>query len=397
MSRGELCIYNSLSKKEERLEAGSLIGLYVCGITPYDITHLGHAFTYTAFDVLVRYLRFLEHRVTYVQNVTDIDDDILIRAAAIGVDWKELGEEQTRKYIEDMKTLNNLPPDIMPRATDHIEDMIRVIEGLLEEGFAYETRGNIYFRVQSTQNFGKLCPIPYEAQLQLANERGNFPDDPLKKDPLDFVLWQAKKNGEPFWPSPWSQGRPGRHIECSAMSMKYLGGSTVIHGGGEDLMFPHHDCEIAQSENYIGQSFVRHWMHTGMVYCGAKKMSKSLGNMIFLSDLVAKYPPDAVRLYLLSHHYRRGWNYDPQELEAADSLARILIETGSGVADADEEDLSRFSEPFLSALAQGLDTPRAIQELNKLANLRNPSASRALRTLGGSVLGLSFNPDVGIG
>ena len=351
MSRGEPCIYNSLSRKEERLEAGSLIGLYVCGITPYDTTHLGHAFTFTAFDVLVRYLRFLGHRVTYVQNFTDVDDDILLRAGATEVDWKELGEEQTRKYMEDMKILNNLPPDIMPRATDHIEDMIGVIEGLLEKGFAYKTMGNIYFRVQSTQIFGKLCPIPYEAQLQLANERGNFPGDPLKKDPLDFVLWQAKKEGEPYWPSPWSEGRPGWHIECSAMSMKYLGENLAIHGGGEDLMFPHHDCEIAQSENYIGQPFGRYWMHTGMVYCGAKKMSKSLGNMIFLSDLVVNVPPDAVRLYLLSHHYRRSWNYDPQGLEAANSLARIFIEMGSGVADADEEELNRFSEPFLSVLS----------------------------------------------
>ena len=393
MSRGELCVYNSLSRKQQRIEeSGSSIGLYVCGITPYDTTHLGHAFTYTAFDVLVRYLRFLGHRVTYVQNITDVDDDLLLRSAAIGVNWKELGEEHTRKYMDDMKTLNNLPPDIMPRATDHIDDIIRVVEGLFEKGFAYERRGNIYFRVQSAQNFGTLCPIPYEAQLLLANERGNFPEDPLKQDPLDFVLWQAKKDRDPHWPSPWSEGRPGWHIECSAMSMKYLGETFAIHGGGEDLKFPHLDCEIAQSENYTGRPFVRNWMHIGMVYCGAKKMSKSLGNMIFLSDLAAKYPSDAVRLYLLSHQYRRGWNYDPQGLELANSLARILNEAVSGVEAADEEELSRFSEPFLAALARDLDTPHAIQELKRLANHRDSSARRALRTLSESILGLSFTP-----
>ncbi len=393
MRRSELSIYNSLSRKQDRVEGDPSIGLYVCGITPYDTTHLGHAFTYTAFDVLVRYLRFLGHRVTYVQNITDVDDDILLRAAAIGVDWKELGNGETRKYMEDMKTLNNLPPDVMPRATEHIQDMIKIVEGLLEKGLAYEKEGNVYFHVRSAPDFGKLCPMPYQAQLDLANERGNFPDDPLKQDPLDFVLWQAKKEGEPYWLSPWSEGRPGWHIECSAMSMKYLGESFAIHGGGEDLMFPHNECEIAQSEHYTGRPFVRYWMHTGMVYCRAKKMSKSLGNMIFLSDLAAKYAPDVVRLYLLSHHYRGSWNYDPRGLEVMNSLAQRFCQAASDVMDADEEDLSRWAEPFLVAMARDLDTPRSIQELRRLADERDSSAARALRTLGGSILGLGFSPD----
>ena len=250
---GDPVLYNTLSRVKEPLTE-TRIGLYVCGVTPYDTTHLGHAFTYTSFDVLVRYLRFLGRDVTYVRNITDIDDDILLRAGIRDMDWKELGDREYAKFVNDMVGLNNLEPEHEPRATEHIPEIVAIVEGLLAKGLAYEREGCVYFDVNGGARFRELSKLDYEAQLQLANERGNFPGDEHKKDPLDFVLWQAKKDGEPSWPSPWGDGRPGWHIECSAMSMKYLGESFALHGGGEDLVFPHHEGEIAQSEKLHGQA-----------------------------------------------------------------------------------------------------------------------------------------------
>ncbi len=224
----ELRLYNTLSQQLEPL-TDERVGIYVCGVTPYDTTHLGHAFTYTSFDVLIRYLRFLGREVIYVRNVTDIDDDILLRARSREMDWKELGDRECAKFLADMEHLNNVPPEVEPRATEHIPEIIRIIEGLLAKAFAYERDGHVYFEVKKDADFGCLCRLSYVAQLELANERGNFPADPLKRDPLDFVLWQAKKDHEPSWPSPWGEGRPGWHIECSAMSMKYLGESFAVH------------------------------------------------------------------------------------------------------------------------------------------------------------------------
>jgi L-cysteine:1D-myo-inositol 2-amino-2-deoxy-alpha-D-glucopyranoside ligase len=383
-------LYNTLSCKKEPL-TDARVGIYVCGVTPYDTTHLGHAFTYTAFDVLIRYLRFLGREVTYVRNITDIDDDILLRARSREMHWKELGDREYAKFAADMEHLNNLPPEVEPRATDHIPEIVRMVEGLLEKGCAYASDGNVYFDVKNYPNFGRLCGLSYVAQLELANERGNFPADPLKHDPIDFVLWQAKKDGEPSWPSPWGEGRPGWHIECSAMSMKYLGESFSVHGGGGDLVFPHHEAEIAQSECFTGKPFVRFWMHTGMLYCGEHKMSKSLGNMVFLADLLPVCPPDAVRLYLLGHHYREPWNHDRRELAAARTLARKLTEALNGAgADATPDEIERLGAPLLDALAEDLDTPRAITELRKLAVSGEPEARRVGRALGKRVLGLTF-------
>ena len=383
-------LYNTLTREKEPLSDQS-VGIYVCGVTPYDTTHLGHAFTYTAFDVLIRYLRFLGRNVIYVRNVTDIDDDILLRARSREMHWKELGDREYDKFTTDMEHLNNLPPEHEPRATDHIPDIVQIIEGLLAKGCAYASDGNVYFDVKNYARFGKLCGLSYVAQLELANERGNFPADPLKHDPLDFVLWQAKKDGEPSWPSPWGEGRPGWHIECSAMSMKYLGDSFAIHGGGGDLVFPHHEAEIAQSECLTGKPFVRFWMHTGMLYCGEHKMSKSLGNMVFLADLLPVCPPDAIRLYLLGHHYREPWNHDRRELATARTLARKLSQAlNGGLEEASPEEIERCGSGVLAALADDLDTARAIEELRKLAFSGEPRARRVGRTLGKHVLGLTF-------
>ena len=383
-------LYNTLTREKEPLSDQS-VGIYVCGVTPYDTTHLGHAFTYTAFDVLIRYLRFLGRKVTYVRNVTDIDDDILLRARSREMHWKELGDREYAKFATDMEHLNNLPPEHEPRATDHIPDIVQIIEGLLAKGCAYASDGNVYFDVKNYARFGKLCGLSYVAQLELANERGNFPADPLKHDPLDFVLWQAKKDAEPSWPSPWGEGRPGWHIECSAMSMKYLGETFAIHGGGGDLVFPHHEAEIAQSECLTGKPFVRFWMHTGMLYCGEHKMSKSLGNMVFLADLLPVCPPDAIRLYLLGHHYREPWNHDRRELATARTLARKLSQAlNGGLEEASPDEIERCGSGVLAALADDLDTARAIEELRKLAFSGEPRARRVGRTLGTHVLGLTF-------
>ena len=386
----ELRLYNTLSQQLEPL-TDERVGIYVCGVTPYDTTHLGHAFTYTSFDVLIRYLRFLGREVIYVRNVTDIDDDILLRARSREMDWKELGDRECAKFLADMEHLNNVSPEVEPRATEHIPEIIRIIEGLLAKAFAYERDGHVYFEVKKDADFGCLCRLSYVAQLELANERGNFPADPLKRDPLDFVLWQAKKDHEPSWPSPWGEGRPGWHIECSAMSMKYLGESFAVHGGGADLVFPHHEAEIAQSESFTGKPFVRLWMHTGMLYCGEHKMSKSLGNMVFLADLLPTCRPDAIRLYLLGHHYREPWNHDRRELAAARTLARKLTQMLNGRSEnAPQDEIERWGAAFLAALADDLDTPRAIAELRKLAASGKPEARRVVRTLGQRVLGLRF-------
>jgi L-cysteine:1D-myo-inositol 2-amino-2-deoxy-alpha-D-glucopyranoside ligase len=383
-------LYNTRSQRKEPL-TDQQVGLYVCGVTPYDTTHLGHAFTYTSFDALIRYLRFLGREVTYVRNVTDIDDDILLRARSREMDWKELGDREYAKFVADMYRLNNLPPQFDPRATEHIPEIVRLVEGLLAKGLAYEREGNVYFEVKCDPNFGCLCGLSYVAQLELANERGNFPADPLKRDPLDFVLWQAKKDAEPSWPSPWGEGRPGWHIECSAMSIKYLGESFAIHGGGGDLVFPHHEAEIAQSECLTGKPFVRIWMHTGMLYCGEHKMSKSLGNMVFLSDLLEVCSPDAIRLYLLGHHYREPWNHDKRDLAGARALARRLTQALAGAEEASQDEIGRWGASFLEAISDDLDTPRAIEELRALAAGPQREAQQVARTLGEQVLGLRFD------
>ncbi len=381
--------YNTATHKAEPLHGGD-VGLYVCGVTPYDTSHLGHAFTYAVFDVLVRYLRFLGRRVTYVQNVTDIDDDVLLRAAKTGRDWKELGDEEYADFREQMSRLGNLDPDVAPRATEHIPEIQRIVERLIEKGVAYENEGSVYFEVEKDPKFGRLFNHSYDSMLQIANERGNFPADALKRDALDFVLWQGQKAGEPAWDSPWGPGRPGWHIECSAMAMKYLSETITIHGGGEDLVFPHHDAEIAQSENYSGTLFVRHWLHAAMVYCGEHKMSKSLGNMVFVRDLIDGSSPDALRLHLLSHHYRQPWDQPLDAGVPTVDLAEKLTRAFADVGAPSDAELERYRGEFLAAMANDLDTPAAIAEIERMSGSEEPAARRAAKALGQRVLGLTF-------
>jgi L-cysteine:1D-myo-inositol 2-amino-2-deoxy-alpha-D-glucopyranoside ligase len=397
-------LYNALHERVENFKVDKEpVTIYVCGITPYDTTHLGHAFTYATFDVLIRYLEFLGHPVDYVQNVTDIDDDILRRADRDGDDWKELGDRWTAYFIEDMQTLNVRPPDHFPRATDVIAEMTDIIQRLIEAGLAYESGGSVYFHIDAWPEYGKLSRIPRTEMLPIANERGNIPDDPHKKDPMDFVLWQAQAPGEPAWDSPWGPGRPGWHIECSTMASSLLGDTIDIHGGGADLIFPHHESEIAQSEGATGQKpFVRFWLHTAMVRHDGEKMSKSLGNLVMVRDLLETWSSDAVRLYMADHHFREPWSHDEEELARAEKRAARLREAmlasgGSGTA----VDAGETRTAFIAAMNDNLDTSSALAALDRLANeiLQAAEARRdvtaaqtALRAMG-RVFGLRLDAE----
>jgi L-cysteine:1D-myo-inositol 2-amino-2-deoxy-alpha-D-glucopyranoside ligase len=348
------------------------VTLYVCGVTPYDTTHLGHAFTYVTFDTLRRYLEFRGYSVNYVQNVTNIDDDILRKARELGVAWDELGDRETEQYLRDMDILNVQRPTVYARATDEIPGMIEIIQSLIAKGYAYESSGNVYFSVRKDPEFGIMARAiglnDYAAMLTIANERGNYPDDTHKKDPLDFVLWQAQAPGEPAWPSPWGPGRPGWHIECSAMSMRYLGPQIDIHGGGIDLAFPHHTCEIAQSEHFTGKSpFVRYWTHAGMVFQEGEKMSKSLGNLTLIRDLIKDYSADAIRTVLLNHHYRYPWECFPQDLEGAAETVELFEQVRTIVGKEPQGGDELLLDRFKAAMDNDLNTPQALLLLRQAA------------------------------
>ncbi len=321
--------YNSLSKRKEGFKPikDRKVTIYVCGITPEGPTHLGHAFTYISFDVLIRFLKFKKYEVNYVQNVTDIDDDILRKAKEENNNWRALGEYWTKKFLKDLNFLNILPPTHYIKATDSIKKIIEIDKDLTRKEFAYEKNGNVYFDVKKIKDYGKLSEYSEKQMILLSRERGANPSDPFKKHPLDFILWQKLQKGEPFWESPWGKGRPGWHIECSAMINTYLGDQIDIHGGGRDLIFPHHESEIAQSESFTGKKpFVKYWMHTAMVLYEGEKMSKSLGNLILISDLLKKYCANTIRFLLLNQHYRDPWECDYSKTEEANKKMEILEE-----------------------------------------------------------------------
>jgi len=385
------------------------VGLYVCGVTPYDTGHLGHAFTYVSFDVLHRYLEYLGHDVVYVQNLTDVDDDMLGKARQTGEDYLALGNRWVAAFLTEMAALNWLPPDHFPRATEHVPQMVAMIERLVANGLAYPAEGNVYFSVAADPRYGELSKLPREEMLPLANERGNVPDMPSKRDPLDFVLWQRSLPDEPTWQSPWGPGRPGWHIECSAMAVAYLGTRFEIHGGGGDLLFPHHESELAQAEGAgCERPWVAHWTHAGMLRYGGDKMSKSLGNLVLVRDLLRTYPGDAIRQYLVSRHYRSEVDFVEGDLAGAADAAMLLRRAclraeelaPADPARADTADLhsivAEHREHFLAAMDDDLDTPRAMPELTALATLALESDDLSLaaqagwmvRELGARILGL---------
>lgn len=366
-------LFNTLTQSlEEFVPVDNTVRIYVCGVTPYDTTHLGHAFTYASFDTLIRYLEFRGHSVKYVQNVTDIDDDVLRKARELGMTWDELGKRETERYLKDMDSLNIHRPDVYARATEETPMMIEIISTLLAKGYAYESSGSVYFSVRQDVDFGVMARAigleDYHAMLTIANERGNFPTDPRKRDPLDFVLWQAQAPDEPAWPSPWGPGRPGWHIECSAMAIRYLGPQLDIHGGGADLAFPHHTCEIAQSEHFTGKApFARFWMHTGMVHQDGEKMSKSLGNLTLVSNLLKDHSADAIRVMLLSHFYRCPWECFPEDLEVATKIVARFNQVRTLVGERTDRQDTILSGRFHAAMKNDLNTPEALLLLEQAA------------------------------
>jgi len=351
--------------------------MYVCGITPYDATHLGHAATYLLFDTLQRVCRDAGRAVRYVQNVTDVDDPLFERARRDGVDWKELAEREEAGLVRDMAELGWRPPDVMPRVSEEIPGILAAAEALAGEGFAYPAAdGSLYFDASSYPGFGKLSGKSRRSMLAKLREEEllGVKGPGAKRDWLDLPLWRPSGPGEPSWPSAYGSGRPGWHIECSAMSMRYLGEQVDVHGGGRDLVFSHHESERAQSESLTGcVPFARAWLHTGMVRYQGTKMSKSLGNLVNVRQALERVSPAALRLYLASHHYRRDWSFTWAGLEAAGRLADRIAALPAGARPS-----TRLMKAFAAALEDDLDTPAAIGVLRRAVRAEDAGAARRM-------------------
>ncbi len=396
-------VFNTLSgKKEEFQPQGDVVTMYVCGVTPYDDAHLGHAMSYIIFDVIRRYLKYRGYKVRFVQNVTDIDDKIIERANQRGISTHELVKQYTESFDKDMEDLNIIKAetDKYPKATDEIPKMIEVIQGLIAKGYAYPARGSVYFRVRNVPDYGKLS----KRSLDSMRSGTTCEIGEEKEDPMDFVLWKASKPGEPDWPSPWGKGRPGWHIECSAMSLKYLGQTIDIHGGGQDLVFPHHENEIAQSENFTGiKPFAKYWLHNGLVQLGTDKMSKSLGNLITIREALQKYGADAIRIFILSSYYRSPLTYTEEALEAAERgaerLRHVMAINDTSKSSREALNAEPYQKRFIEAMDDDFNTAQAIATLFDLARAINQAsdtgtkfakAQSLLKKLAFSVLGLKL-------
>ncbi len=373
-------VYNTLSgRKEEFTPQGDEVKMYVCGITPYSDAHLGHAMSYIIFDVIRRYLRFRGYKLKFVQNITDIDDKIIDRANRLGIATDELAQKFTDRYFADMAALNVTPADETPRATGEIPKMLEVIQGLIDKGYAYPAQGSVYFRVRNVPDYGKLSHRNLDSMMSGTR----FETGGEKEHPVDFVLWKASKPGEPTWDSPWGPGRPGWHIECSAMSLRYLGDTIDIHGGGQDLVFPHHENEIAQSESFTGlKPFVRYWLHNGMVQLGGEKMSKSLGNLITIKEALEKYSADAIRVFVLSSHYRSPLTYSEEIIDAAEKGADRLRQTANSAAHGHKTDkkidAESYRRRFIEAMDDDFNTAQALAALFDLAREINKYDSEGI-------------------
>jgi L-cysteine:1D-myo-inositol 2-amino-2-deoxy-alpha-D-glucopyranoside ligase len=364
------------------------VTMYVCGVTPYDTTHLGHARTFLVFDLLARLLEARANRVRYAQNITDIDESILQRADRDGLDWRELGRREERKFLEDMRALGWRRPDVMPHATREISAMLRLAERLESRGHAYRPAGGgLYYDVSTFPRFGEISHLsPARMRAINAAQDDAALDAPKRRSPLDFALWRAVSNG-PTWPSPFGRGRPGWHLECSAMSERYLGLPIDIHGGGSDLVYPHHECETAQSEAAHTVPFVRQWVHVAPVYLGGQKMSKSLGNMVFVRKALETTTAQAIRLYLFEVHYRRRFDHDEARLARARVRAGALAASlGRGAVGPLGRDAA--TRAVIAALDADLDTARAIRLLEREARRAAPSAKASLRFIARRLLGI---------
>ncbi len=361
-----LKIYNSLTNQKEvfkPIDPGK-VRMYVCGMTIYDYCHLGHARVMVAFDVVYRYLMASGYEVNYVRNITDIDDKIIQRANENGESFKALTERFIQAMHEDEKALGILPPTSEPKATDNIDEIIAMITTLIEKGYAYQGEsGDVYYAVAKFKDYGKLSGRKPD-DLR-AGERIAINTD--KKDPLDFVLWKMAKTGEPFWESPWGKGRPGWHIECSAMSTKLLGNHFDIHGGGHDLQFPHHENEIAQSEACTGEHFANYWMHNGFIRINEEKMSKSLGNFFTIRDVLKKYKAEEIRYFMLTSQYRSPLNYSTDQLDAAGKALDRLYTALRGLKTGEAAKGSDYQNRFNKAMDDDFNTPEALAVLFDLA------------------------------
>jgi len=370
-----LRVYNTLTGKKEEFKPLNppKVGIYACGVTVYDYCHIGHARAAVAFDVIVRYLRFSGYDVTYVRNYTDIDDKIIARSSEEGIDWKDLAEKFIEVHDVDMEALGIQRADLEPRATEHMEDIVRLVKSLEDQGYAYNVDGDVYFEVAKFKPYGKLSGRNPEDMRAGAR----IEVDERKKDPLDFALWKSSKEGEPWWDSPWGRGRPGWHIECSAMSAALLGQPLDIHGGGKDLIFPHHENEVAQSEAEAGLDFAKYWIHNGFVNIDSEKMSKSLGNFFTIREVLERYKPEIIRLFLLSTHYRSPLDFSDQALEEARVRYERFMNLFSRVSRTDTESrqmneseseslriLSEELEPaFIKAMDDDFNTAAALGHL----------------------------------
>jgi L-cysteine:1D-myo-inositol 2-amino-2-deoxy-alpha-D-glucopyranoside ligase len=348
--------------------------MYTCGITPYDATHLGHAATYVTYDVLQRRLRDLGHETRCVRNVTDVDDDLLRKARELGVHYLDLAAAETARFDADMEALNVIECWSEPRATSAIADIRGFIGMVLDQGHAYESGGSVYFDVSSFDRFGQVSHYDREQMIELARQHGGNPDDPNKRDPLDFVLWQPSASDEPSWESLWGPGRPGWHIECSALALRELDTTIDLHGGGSDLIFPHHECEAAQSEAATGQQFVRHWMHQAMVRMDGEKMSKSLGNLVFISELRKTFDVRAIRLAIVSNHYRDSWEWHDEIMSIASARLELWLAATTAPGASDSKDAL---DEVRRRLDDDLDTPGAVAAIDRSVEMGEGVASAA--------------------
>jgi len=387
-------VYNTLTRQKESFEpiTPGRVRMYVCGPTVYDSCHIGHARSIVVFDVIYRYLQLRGYQVTYARNFTDVDDKIINRANELGISTADLSEKYIAEFHADMDALNVKRPDFEPRATGHIDQIIAVVKRLIEKDYAYEAGGNVFFAVEKFDSYGKLSG----RKLSEMEAGARVEIDKQKRNPMDFVLWKASKPNEPAWESPWGNGRPGWHIECSAMSADYLGKSFDIHGGGKDLIFPHHENEIAQSEAAYGKSFVKYWIHNGFVNINSEKMSKSLGNFLMIKDILKTYHPESVRLFLLSNHYRSPVDFTDQAIKEASNaldkiytlLERIESTFGELPATADpgaeaETNGTEFWQSFCHAMDDDFNTAQgmgvlfdAVRQANRLLD-ESPANSAA--------------------
>ena len=397
----EMKLYNTLTRRIEEFSVhDQKINMYVCGITPYAPSHLGHAMCAIVFDIARRYFEFRGFNVRHITNFTDIDDKMIVAASEEGIEVSELAERNIQAYISELNRLYVLPATEFPRATHEISSIIGIIEGLLDKEFAYEVDGDIYFRVKNDGDYGKLS----NRRLEDLVSGARLDLDDAKEYPGDFALWKSQKPGEPAWDSPWGKGRPGWHIECSAMSISYLDKSIDIHGGGLDLVFPHHENEIAQSESFTDVvPFARFWMHNGTLQYGQDKMSKSIGNVFTISSALERYTSDVLRMFFLGSHYRSPLTFNEENVKSQErALERLKTALNTQSFEGTEMKYELYTSRFMEAMDDDLNTPRALAVLFDLARDINREAGnglnvresqKILESLAG-VLGLTFKEEV---